>query len=135
MHGLRKHLLKKLKHNRFIFIGDRDEGVTSSRMQHLTCFVGGMLALGATNGKSITSKEELSVQQREDLELAEAITETCWHMYEEMESGLSAEAVHFIDYPNWTFMISDNDAFCYLRPETVESLFILWRITHNLKYR
>ena len=34
-----------------------------------------------------------------------------------------------------TPIFQSNDEFSLLRPETVESLFVLWRITHREKYR
>jgi mannosyl-oligosaccharide alpha-1,2-mannosidase len=113
-------------------------------MEHLTCFAGGMLALGATNGRSVSaSRSELSLEAQADLKMAEDITETCWRMYTDTSSGMAPEAVHYKmtgrttaakQNKDSTYVLKD-EAISYLRPETVESLFILWRITGDLRYR
>lgn len=51
---------------------------------HLVCFLPGTLALGAHNGLTA-----------DHMKLAEALIETCYQMYEQVETGLSPEIVHF----------------------------------------
>ncbi len=94
-------------------------------MDHLACFVPGMLALGAmwdpTNPLYTTYMEN-------SLELMK----TCYEIYARQATGLGPEIVRFDD-PLKDFR---NHASHYiLRPEAVESLFILWRVTHEQKYR
>lgn len=51
---------------------------------HLVCFLPGTLALGAHNGLTA-----------DHMKLAEALIETCYQMYAQVETGLSPEIVHF----------------------------------------
>lgn len=96
---------------------------SAAEMDHLSCFVGGLLALG-----SMTVPEK----EREDwwLPAGENITRTCYEMYHQMPSGLSPETVSFAGDG-----ITPLDASFRLRPETLESLFYLHRATGDQKYR
>jgi len=61
---------------------------------------------------------------------ADVILQTCVEMYWDTPTGLAADRVQFhgsklfYEIPKYL-----------LRPETVESLFLMWRYTHNQKYR
>uniref|UniRef100_A0A8C9F235 alpha-1,2-Mannosidase n=1 Tax=Pavo cristatus TaxID=9049 RepID=A0A8C9F235_PAVCR len=83
---------------------------------HLVCFLPGTLALGAHNGLTA-----------DHMKLAEALIETCYQMYAQVETGLSPEIVHFNLHPA--------DRHNLLRPETVESLFYMYRFTGDKKYQ
>jgi len=97
-------------------------GKFSHKMDHLVCFLPGTLALGTLYGAP-----------KWHLTLAESVIRTCVAMYH-TTSQLAPEIIKFS--PDTKMMlISRNDAFSLLRPETVESLFVLWRVTHNEKYR
>jgi hypothetical protein len=92
------------------------------------------------------------------MKLARELTETCWGMYKYMATGLAAEITYFeIDseppaYGNprqgpadfdpspeaeWRkdFTVKSGDVHNLQRPETVESLFYMWRITNDNRYR
>lgn len=112
-------------------------GNPSPKMDHLVCFMGGLLALG-----SQTLFENDVHKAQTHLALAEQITQTCVNMYDITPTGLAPEIVRFTtssDEDN-----EDNGGVMYvdpgakhnlLRPETVESLFVLHRITHKPIYR
>ena len=51
------------------------------KMDHLACFIPGMLALGAHAGAVTGDKAH------EFLEVAEELGETCWQMYDQMPTG------------------------------------------------
>jgi mannosyl-oligosaccharide alpha-1,2-mannosidase len=118
-------------------------------MDHLVCFLGGNLALGATEGKTLKEAREMgwTIRQQEDLDLAEALTRSCFEMYNITETGIAPEIVRFNTdtTKNEDITIKPNDRYVLVeyadgrhniqRPETVESLFILWRITGDVKYR
>ncbi|CAH0490156.1 unnamed protein product [Peronospora farinosa] len=91
-------------------------------MSHLACFVPGMLALGTL------SETQDHAKNTKHLELAEKLMETCYQLYHRQVTGLSPEHVSFP-------MMQAVDSRYILRPETVESLFYLYRITKNSKYR
>ncbi|TMW68377.1 hypothetical protein Poli38472_005845 [Pythium oligandrum] len=92
------------------------------RMDHLLCFVPGMLALGTLHEKEDTEKNT------RHLNLAKELMETCYQMYHRQPTGLSPDLVTF---PKMRV----SDPKYRLRPETVESLFYMYRVTKDEKYR
>ncbi|KAJ1887272.1 hypothetical protein LPJ66_009206 [Kickxella alabastrina] len=132
------------------YVGDLDSSATrfSPKFQHLTCFVPGMLALGSK-----------SLDRPDDLELAKKLTYTCFQMYNKTKTGLSAEYVLFRDESgkgltgkgtddfatvalDSATIAEQSDGFYFgndrsyiLRPETVESLMIMYRITGDKIYK
>lgn len=88
-------------------------------MEHLACFAPGMLALGAYH-----------MGDDDTLQLAAELTDTCYQMYHKQISGVSPEKVQI---PSLEPV--PGEAHYLLRPETIESIFILWRITKDPKYR
>ncbi|KAI8684219.1 Alpha-1,2-Mannosidase [Fusarium keratoplasticum] len=164
LRGVRKHLVTYTKNSQFTIIGERPTGLDralSPKMDHLVCFMPGTMALGATGGLTEAEARKLptwSKKNEEDIKLAREIMETCWGMYKFTETGLSAEITYFeIDNPpqpfgsprqspavfdpapdaEWRsdFIVKNGDAHNLQRPETVESLFYMWRITNDIKYR
>ncbi|KAI8614585.1 glycoside hydrolase [Chytriomyces sp. MP71] len=91
-----------------------------SEFGHLHCFAGGMFALGA----KAYSKGNWKKLYR----LGADLTDTCWTMYNSTATGLSPESV---DGETLTVRGSAYK----LRPEVVESLFYMWRFTHDPVYR
>merc|ERR1719502_1291451 len=76
---------------------------------------------------------------------AQSLAATCYAMYERTKTGLAAEITHFA-YDGLTAGTGDTwlgadawvkpaDAHALLRPETVESLFVLYRATRDPKYQ
>ena len=130
-------------------------------MDHLVCFMPGTIALGATEGQSVAEAKKSSSwgkKQEEEMELARELTKTCWGMYKVTATGLAPEIAHFkIDNPPhlerhgilssepltdeedaaWRsdYVIKPQDSHNLQRPETVESLFYMWRITGDEMYR
>jgi mannosyl-oligosaccharide alpha-1,2-mannosidase len=102
-----------------------DSNQETHTMEHLACFAGGMFGLGAREGASPSS----------DLEIAKNITYSCRLMYDNQVTKISPESVSFNNnqYSQNDFEISS--PYYILRPETVESYFYLWRLTHDQKYR
>mmetsp|Transcript_80888 Transcript_80888/g.142619 ORF Transcript_80888/g.142619 Transcript_80888/m.142619 type:complete len:881 (-) Transcript_80888:124-2766(-) len=87
------------------------------KMDHLACFVPGMLALGADGDRKL-------------FELAESLTHTCVQMYAGTITGISPESTIF---ENGTMRPATK--YYILRPEVIESLFYMWRFTKNPIYR
>jgi len=94
------------------------------KMDHLACFAGGLLALGVKEGA--VKGEEAALHLRRARELAY----TCHSMYSTMKSGLSPDSVKF---DKGHMILGDN--FYLLRPETVETLYILYKVTKDDIYR
>lgn len=117
------------------------------------CFLSGTLALGATKGltkKQAMENNMLNFEDLENLKLAEDLAKTCFEMYSVTSTGLAPEIAYFhteefseqghdggnksSEYIN-DIIIRPADRHNLLRPETVESFFVLYRITEDLKYR
>jgi mannosyl-oligosaccharide alpha-1,2-mannosidase len=99
---------------------------TTSSLEHLTCFAGGMFALAALNMKNLPAATRQQYAQT-----GHDMTETCANMYFSQNSGLAPEQVEIGS--NRAFSIDKNEY--RLRPETVESIFYMWRITGDEMYR
>lgn len=119
-------LVGKSKPSGLVFIGELVGGKLEPKMDHLVCFVPGMLALGYLHG-----------MPKAHLRLAEQLIETCYQMYAQMTAKLAPEIAYFHteDDAESDLDIHVQDAFNLLRPETVESLMVLYRVTKNDKYR
>jgi len=151
-----------------LYMTDTKDGVPDHRLEHLSCFFGGLLALGV---------ETLDLPQQ-DAELhrwaAEGLTTTCWLTYAESQSGLGPEEAKFkvslerLHATKWIdavhawekagreggvppgvkapeLVLGDTRAprrdyylqtpAYYLRPETVESIYIMWKVTKEEIWR
>ena len=186
LEGIRKVLLGISAPSKLLFIGETSTRPRekSSKMDHLVCFLPGILAWKAADGKLVTTNErhKLTPQNLRDLQLAEELTKSCVEMYFQTPTGLAPEIVFWnsdensendpifkyhqskhvdlsLDYPvvvpdndqdaSFTrfttnippsstardFVINPADGHNLLRPETIESLFILYRITGKEQYR
>lgn len=164
MRGMRKHLVTYTKESQFTIIGEKPNGLDgeiSPKMDHLVCFMPGTIALAATGGLTEAEARKLPTWTKKDeadMQLARELMQTCWGMYKFMATGLAAEITFFdIPFPvlpegsphqapadfdtdpnaKWRkdFNVKGGDAHNLQRPETVESLFYMWRITGDVKYR
>ncbi|KGQ98763.1 mannosyl-oligosaccharide 1,2-alpha-mannosidase [Candida albicans SC5314] len=142
--GVKKHLVSDSYPSGLTFIGELDNGIggkLSTKMDHLVCFYGGLLALGATGGLTLNEAQSLKSwnEEREaDFKLGEELTYTCYKMYHDVSpTGLSPEIVVFNEDTSKSkdFIIKPLDRHNLQRPETVESLFYLYRLTGDVKYR
>lgn len=102
--------------------------------EHLACFVAGSLAMGSKY-----------LNRPQDMAMARKLAQACYLTYHHSRTGLGPEAVKFDVEPgsNGKLFIVDQDTFYsrgtsrseyILRPETVESLWILYRLTGDRKY-
>lgn len=129
-----------------------------AKQDHLVCFLGGSLMLGATTTQALTfpvsvppAAGELLKTGKRDWMTGFELVNTCVDTYKKTATGLSPEIVYFRteeDQQDGTGMedwyIKDArpagedppyDARYILRPETVESLFIAFRLTGDVRYR
>ncbi|VFQ58798.1 unnamed protein product [Cuscuta campestris] len=155
MKGVRHLLVRKSVPNGLVFVGELPYGPQGGfvpKMDHLVCFLPGTLAIGATKGvtKDKAMRENLlNFEDLENLKLAEDLAKTCFEMYSVTSTGLAPEIAYFNEghsgggsdggnknskYVN-DIIIKPADRHNLLRPETVESLMILYRITEDPKYR
>ena len=99
-------------------------GGRSEWMEHLACFWPGTLALSVLTNVSANPKD--------DTAMAINLATSCYHAYSDTPTGLAPDAWHF--NPS-TCTITPSGKKYSLRPETIESLWYLWRLTHNQTYR
>eukprot|EP00949_MAST-11_sp_MAST-11-sp1_P004388 g4388.t1 len=124
------HLVDGLRQQPFLKYYRRSDGRriafivnNAGRQEHLVCFVPGLLALGSIS---------FPKSHRGDLELAEELMEGCIAMYEDNALGLAPDEVRIA---NSGVTQAAKYSGYRLRPETLESLFILYRVTGKPRYR
>lgn len=124
--GVTKNLIRKSEPNKLTFVGELSHNQFSPKMDHLVCFLPGTLALGVHHGLSANH-----------MKLAKELIETCYQMYAQIETGLSPEIVYFNLNPHndKDVEVKPADRHNLLRPETVESLFYMYRFTRDKKYQ
>ncbi|KAI1761615.1 glycoside hydrolase family 47 protein [Hypoxylon sp. FL1150] len=163
LEGIQKHLITTTKHSGLKFVAELPQGIggpLSPKMDHLVCFLPGLIAMGATRGHTLAKartwpgwddKKEIQIQ------LARDLMKTCWGMYAVTKTGLAPEIAWFHaneedlrptpgnrplaptknSLASWRkdYIVKPLDAHNLQRPETVESLFMMWRVTEDPLYR
>lgn len=119
-----EHRLVKKSSDGLTFIGDLQSGRLESKMGHLACFSGGMFGLGAEGSNNRTHY----------LELGAAIAHTCHESYDRSATKLGPEAFRFSPRKN-AMAQTRGEKYYILRPEVVETYFVMWRLTKDPKYR
>lgn len=129
MDGMHNDLVRTSQPSGLTYIGDKNDGKFAPKMDHLVCFMGGLLALGAyTDPLGLDSARAIR-----DLKTGKALTYTCYQMYARMKTGISPEFVEF-EGPS-DFRIGRGAPHYLLRPEAVESMFVLNQLTGDPVYR
>jgi mannosyl-oligosaccharide alpha-1,2-mannosidase len=112
------------------YVAEENNGRITHKMDHLACFVGGMLVYGSR------MLPEAEVDQAWERNAAE-ITETCYQMYFRYPSHLAPECVSL--QPNAAagqdMVVWNNAAHYLLRPEAAEAIFYMHYYTGDPKYR
>ena len=149
-----------------LYVAERVGGVGGTlvhKMDHLVCFLPGVLALGYSEGlgkrwgAGDAARERLAGDALErlgfardagHLDVAVELARTCFSMYTRTPAGLAPEIAHFPAsglnaggageervHAFGDLLVKKKDAHNLLRPETVESLFVLWRVTRSEEWR
>lgn len=127
--GVMDVLLKASSPSGLAYISDWDGRRNIAKMDHLVCFMPGVMALGAyTDPMGLDS-----ARAQRDLSVAKALMYTCREMYHRTETGISPEFVNFP--PGKDIDTRTSAPFYILRPETAESLFVLNQLTGDPIYR
>ncbi|KAJ7115276.1 glycoside hydrolase [Mycena epipterygia] len=162
MQGIHDHLVQKTPNKKFTYIAEliptsgadwRTSWALQHKQDHLVCFLAGSLMLGATTAGARTAgavsvpprTDELTKTGQRDWDTGVELLEGCMETHR-TATGLSPEIVQFqpsAEQPNRDWHIKGSrpggpatyDARYMLRPETVESLFIAWRLTGDVRYR
>ncbi|KAJ1272655.1 hypothetical protein BS78_06G220000 [Paspalum vaginatum] len=117
-------LTKKTTPSNYYYICEKNGGSLSDKMDELACFAPGMLALGASGYGGEKKSEEI-------MNLAKELARTCYNFYQTTPTKLAGENYFFHAGQDMSVGTSWN----ILRPETVESLMYLWRLTGNKTYQ
>ncbi|KAJ5437572.1 Glycoside hydrolase family 47 [Penicillium cf. griseofulvum] len=161
--GIQKHLVTTTKYSNLQFIAELPNGIggkLSPKMDHLVCFLPGSIAIAATEGRTEAEARKLptwSAKKEEQMKLARELMKTCWAMYAVTDTGLSPEITWLkaddadlrpkpgsrpqkkskddVDLWKKDLIIKPLDAHNLQRPETVESLFLMFRVTEDPIYR
>eukprot|EP00929_Paragymnodinium_shiwhaense_P102645 TRINITY_DN65859_c0_g2_i1.p1 TRINITY_DN65859_c0_g2~~TRINITY_DN65859_c0_g2_i1.p1 ORF type:complete len:924 (-),score=165.54 TRINITY_DN65859_c0_g2_i1:139-2910(-) len=121
----------------WLFVKEVTFSSTVNKMDHLMCFFPGALALDVLReggsvdalGGNISRMQEGHLKK---LHIAHRLAQTCAHMYWRTVSDLAPEITRF----NAHGLIDDlGSMHSILRPETIESLTLLWRTTRGQVYR
>ncbi|KAI7737959.1 hypothetical protein M8C21_004921 [Ambrosia artemisiifolia] len=116
-------LVRKTAPSSFTYISEKIGNSLIDKMDELACFAPGMIALGSSGYGPDESTKFLN--------LAEELAWTCYNFYQSTPTKLAGENYFFHSGQDMTVGTSWN----ILRPETVESLFYLWRLTGNKTYQ
>ncbi|KAK3821459.1 MAG: mannosyl-oligosaccharide 1,2-alpha-mannosidase IB [Benniella sp.] len=102
-------------------------------MEHLACFIAGSLAMGSKY-----------FDRPKDMVLAKQVAEGCYLGYHHSATGIGPEAMKFDKGSGDKTFVAQKDTFFsrtisrseyILRPETLESLWVLYRLTGDKKYQ
>ncbi|GAA5998370.1 glycoside hydrolase family 47 protein [Rhodotorula paludigena] len=163
MDGIKRHLLKRSATRDLVYTSEllpRRNPVTGGfemadtpKQDHLVCFLGASLLLGATDSNRLPVPPDESLftdAQLDDWYAGKALIKTCVDTYTSSKTGLAPEIVNFYTSPaearrnhrEWfinsrklTHPDPPIDARNILRPETAESLFVAYRVTGDPIYR
>ncbi|KAG5277021.1 hypothetical protein AALO_G00112570 [Alosa alosa] len=125
LQAIEKNLIRKSSGG-LTYIAEWKGGLLEHKMGHLTCFAGGMIALGADGAPD--------QQTGHHMELAAEITRTCHESYARTNLKLGPEAFRF-DGGVEAIATRQNEKYFILRPEVIETYMYMWRFTHDPKYR
>uniref|UniRef100_A0A8C1F1E4 alpha-1,2-Mannosidase n=2 Tax=Cyprinus carpio carpio TaxID=630221 RepID=A0A8C1F1E4_CYPCA len=125
LQAIEKNLIRKSSGG-LTYIAEWKGGLLEHKMGHLTCFAGGMIALGADGAPDDKTGHQM--------ELAAEITRTCHESYTRTSMKLGPEAFRF-DGGVEAIATRQNEKYFILRPEVIETYMYMWRFTHDPKYR
>uniref|UniRef100_A0A0N5BYC8 alpha-1,2-Mannosidase n=1 Tax=Strongyloides papillosus TaxID=174720 RepID=A0A0N5BYC8_STREA len=123
--NIRKKMIIKSKGN-LTYLVELRNGKIVNKMSHLSCFAVGMFALEAHHSTDEAEKKEI-------MELAEELGNTCYQSYKRSETGLGPEMFHF-DSTRDAISLSGEVQY-YLRPEVIEGIYYLYKLTGKEKYQ
>ncbi|KAK3427885.1 hypothetical protein EUGRSUZ_F04021 [Eucalyptus grandis] len=117
-------LIRRTTPSSFTYICEKNGHSLTDKMDELACFAPGMLAMGSFGYGPEESQKFLSLAE-------EVLAWTCYNFYQSTPTKLAGENYFFHSGQDMSVGTSWN----ILRPETVESLFYLWRLTGNKTYK
>lgn len=107
-----------------LYIAEMKNNRLEHKMDHLACFAGGMIALGA----------QFSTDEGKYMKMAAELTSTCHESYDRTSTKIGPEAFRF-EGGIEAKAVRPQEMYFIHRPEVVESYFYMWRLTKDLKYK
>ena len=153
VHGVTTRLLARSPRDGFLFVGRTEDDVFVAEMEQLACFYPGLLALAHIHNVSdppdayaddhAATLEALGVSGGQ-MGVARELILTCMAMADRTATGLAPEATAFERLPGEdsslhvtgadTMVRRQSEGF-KLRPETVESLYVMHAATGDAEYK
>lgn len=125
MSAIERKLLQKSQGG-LLYAAQYRRGKLLHQMDHLSCFAGGLFALASPHASDPAHY----------LDLGRGLTETCRESYRRTATGLGPELFRFdLGAALEARASAAAQKVYYLRPEVIESYFVLWRMTKEEKYR
>ncbi|XP_035782449.1 mannosyl-oligosaccharide alpha-1,2-mannosidase IA-like isoform X2 [Anopheles albimanus] len=125
MQAIIQHMIRSSPSG-LMYVSDMKFERLEHKMDHLACFAGGLFGLGGTSLNNQYSERYM--------EIGEGLTNTCHESYIRTYTRLGPESFRFNDGVE-AKALKAQEKYYILRPETFESYFIMWRLTHDQKYR
>ncbi|GAA5859607.1 hypothetical protein JCM8547_006161 [Rhodosporidiobolus lusitaniae] len=144
-----EHLIRRIEvvpgREDLTIVGNKDWGTWKNDLQHLTCFAGGMLGLGSR-----------LLARPHDFETGVNVTNACVWVYESSETGVGGETTSFYgneEGSRWAVVdakdgsgpvraprgsptgVRSGNRKQIGRPETIESVFYMYRLTGDRKWQ
>ncbi|RKP14428.1 glycoside hydrolase [Piptocephalis cylindrospora] len=146
--GIEKRLIEYTPESNLLYVSDWDGMYSTHSMEHLACFYAGHLSLSYlyAHGEGFWRDQ---IRAEHDLRIGEALGETCYQSYHRTKTGLGPDRMMFRSNDRWNdnvqngsdpdFIFDQHDttdrSSYRLRPETIESFFLLWRATGDNVWR
>jgi len=104
------------------------------KMDHLSCYAPAMISLGL---HELPAKDLLERGRNATWwAVAKGLVQSCVEMWTSTKTGLAPECFHVNESPPFDFKdVPHTGRHSFLRPETAESLFYLYRFTGDEQYR
>lgn len=101
VNGVINNLLYITPNRHLLYVTDTESGITTHKLEHLSCFFPGLLALGLLTLSPADSSSYTPDQKQLHQWAAEGLAETCWLMYHDQKSGLGPDEVRMEDYSDY----------------------------------
>uniref|UniRef100_A0A6A7FXZ2 alpha-1,2-Mannosidase n=2 Tax=Hirondellea gigas TaxID=1518452 RepID=A0A6A7FXZ2_9CRUS len=140
INGMQKHLARRTQPSNLLFFGELhgSSKIFVNKMDELTCFLPGTLALGHHYGVPDKYAPEIVAAAGSHLTIARDLMETCARTWLYQPTKLAPEITFYNTKKttsNEDFFVKSNDAHYLLRPETIESLWYMFQVTGNTTYQ
>lgn len=101
-------------------------GLYNTGMDHLACFSGGLFGLSSVHSNYMSEQA---------LQLGINVTTTCQLTYSFTDTKIGPDRFYFSKTQGELIGLSRTDKRSQMRPEVAESIFVMWRVTKDERWR